>query len=123
MSDYINRISAINAVFESHIHFNEYLRVTERINAIPAADVVEIEPGAWILTDFDGNTMKIKEIQRERIEVENETERKKGAWIPLFPIVSDRPYGYECSSCGFTTGRMTNFCQNCGADLRKDGDT
>ena len=132
MSDYVSRGDVLNALCGECKNYNlcffsedeiPVCPVFWKMQNIPGADVVEIEPGAWILTDFDGNTMKIKGIQRERIEEENEVERKKGAWLPLFPIACDRPYCYECSCCGSTTGRMTNFCQNCGADMRQGGDT
>lgn len=49
-------------------------------------------------------------------------ERKRGEWIPFFPILCDRPYCYECSICGSTSGSMTNFCPNCGAQMRQGGD-
>ena len=42
-------------------------------------------------------------------------EREKGEWIPLFPTIYNRPYCYECSRCGFTNERMTNYCPHCGA--------
>ena len=127
MSDYIKR-DAVVYQLEKQATIDGQPRAIRRAAKIvaefPAADVVEIEPGAWILTDYDGNTMKIKGIQRERIEEENKVERKKCEWIPLFPILCDRPYCYECSNCGFSTERRTNFCSCCGADMqRKEADT
>lgn len=42
-----------------------------------------------------------------------------GEWIPnkkltLSPLLTN----YSCSICG-TEGHRTNFCPNCGADMRK----
>ncbi len=44
-------------------------------------------------------------------------ERKKGCWL----IDSDGYYPY-CSECRTepSSGHMTDFCPNCGADMRKE---
>lgn len=99
MSEYIKREDALNIDFRCNVRmFESRLKTAER--AVRAyADAIAELPAADVV------------------------DRKKGEWIPLFPIVCDRPYCYECSICGSTTGRMTNFCQNCGADMRKDGES
>ena len=41
--------------------------------------------------------------------------RPKGKWI----LVEDRGYWwYKCSLCEGTSGYKTNYCHNCGADMR-----
>ena len=49
-----------------------------------------------------------------------ELERMRGKWI----LQSNRRktlYGwYQCSECGAFCGGETNFCSECGADMRKD---
>lgn len=97
MNDYIKREDAVNAVFESHIHFNEHLRVTERINAIPAADVVERKRGKW---------------SYERVDFSVAV--SPGAYVISSPT---------CSVCGFHEFEATNFCPNCGSDMRKGGES
>lgn len=53
----------------------------------------------------------------EHLENNNVVVREKGEWVPgdsiVFPI-------WKCSLCGigFITGQ-SNFCPNCGADMRK----
>lgn len=54
-------------------------------------------------------------------------ERKKGQWIRENIVLTSNPpqYQWHCSECGkmvhwFTTGVLTNFCPNCGADMRKE---
>ena len=53
-----------------------------------------------------------------------EPERKKGKWIPHegskfvgFPYMH-----YECSECRVFEPTETNFCPNCGADMRQRED-
>lgn len=54
-------------------------------------------------------------------------ERKKGKWIPqdhnkTNGMASTLVYYYpKCSVCGHCAN-YTNFCPNCGADMRKDGE-
>lgn len=105
-----------------------------KVKHIPAADVVKIEPGSWILTDFDGNTMKIKGIQRGRIEVENETD------VVEREVCHDTGESrvFRCSNCGygvddifedkdapvylFERFEYWHYCPNCGADVREIDD-
>ena len=117
MSDYIKREDAINAFYTATGDGDKAEWCVGVIHSIPAADVVEIEPGAWILTDYDGNTMKIKGIQRERIEEENEEERKKGEWREDMWLTTK---GYSCSECHAFTTNPSMFCPNCGADMRRE---
>ena len=49
-------------------------------------------------------------------------ERKKGRWIPI--IKGERGYSasdFRCSVCGDPCKcyHLTNFCPNCGAEMRK----
>lgn len=42
-------------------------------------------------------------------------DRSKGEWDEgIFDV------GYFCSNCGETSARTSNFCPNCGSDMRKD---
>lgn len=40
---------------------------------------------------------------------------KRGKWI-------DFKNGWKCSACGKWNNETTNFCPNCGADMRKEGE-
>lgn len=48
-------------------------------------------------------------------------ERKKGEWIEITDRTMD--CCYRCSECGFIRDayflEVTNFCPNCGADMRR----
>ena len=61
-------------------------------------------------------------------------ERKTGKWIERNPQNSDKCRLIECDQCGFAhiVGfnvpyedwiENRNFCERCGADMRKEGDT
>ena len=50
--------------------------------------------------------------------------RKKGMWIKVFNVPSDTQHPdicfdrFMCSNCTAQTNRMTDFCPNCGTDMR-----
>lgn len=46
--------------------------------------------------------------------------RPQGEWINPSenPEFSNREFFYDCSICGNTQMDETNFCPNCGADMR-----
>lgn len=80
---------------------NAILRIVSRLyDDIPAADVAEVKRGRWeryaddkfIGYDKDGN-LKYRKV-----------------------------YKYECSKCLRETAVKSDFCPNCGADMRGDGD-
>lgn len=56
-----------------------------------------------------------------------EPQCKKGTWIPQNlnksdGMISTAVYYYpKCSVCG-ANANYTNFCPNCGADMREDGE-
>lgn len=47
-------------------------------------------------------------------------ERKRGEWLEGLVIQTDISalYDYTCSECGIVSSRESNFCPNCGADMR-----
>lgn len=64
--------------------------LADQVNAIPAADVRPVVRGEW------GYRWKIHGDGRRPTE--------------LFP----------CSECGYENTSATNFCPNCGADMREE---
>lgn len=49
---------------------------------------------------------------------------KQGEWkrISMDKYIRHASHFYRCSVCGEDTIGETNFCPNCGADMRKEGD-
>lgn len=96
MADYIKREDALEL---ARIYFTPVLREeavpVRAIKNIPSADVVEVRHGKWVDGDVDG-------IGACGIE-----------------------YRYKkCSICDYEYSfpMKYNFCPNCGADMRRDGE-
>ena len=96
MAKYIDSEKAIDACFNGWN--NNAHDCAENIRSIPAADVVERKTGRWCADydyaeyDFDGST-------------------------PL-PEPQKFQDGWQCSLCGVYSLSETNYCPNCGADMR-----
>ena len=98
MKDYIEREQAIT-VFKTF--YGKSLRVVlDALREEHAADVRPVVRGKWkpdydsTEYDFDGSTP-----------------------LPEPRIFQD---GWQCSFCGQYTPSKTNFCSNCGADMREE---
>jgi uncharacterized OB-fold protein len=44
--------------------------------------------------------------------------RERGEWIKI--QFDDKTIGYRCTKCYTTWDSDTNFCPNCGVDMRKE---
>lgn len=77
-----------------------------------------------LIDDIEKSTFNrtIKEFFEDFVEDTPTVEAKpvvRGEWIEFdidyggIPIV-----GYQCSECGQSNGFLTDFCPNCGADMR-----
>lgn len=53
----------------------------------------------------------------KRIPAADVVEQKRGRWIP-----SKEPPWLDCSECGQDSVEYTNYCPNCGADMRGEYD-
>lgn len=91
---YIEREAAIAAAFSAtslgNSAFRDVYDTVSRLRLIPAADVRPVVRGEW------GYRWKIHGDGRRPTE--------------LFP----------CTVCGFENTSATNFCPNCGADMREE---
>lgn len=47
---------------------------------------------------------------------------RHGRWIHRTPNNGHTPPYDECDNCGWEVRIKTNFCPNCGADMREDGE-
>lgn len=66
---------------------------------------------------FDSDPRRIMEIIREEIKKTPLTEEPpKGEWISFYD--EDKTGWYECSCCYSERAYNTNFCPDCGADMR-----
>ena len=79
-------------------------------------DADELLEHVW---DADTRVGYVQVVDRQDIEnAPTIEERKKGKWIPF-----DYPW-YRCSECGAVRENksfLENYCPNCGADMRGEG--
>ena len=97
MDDLISRQAAIDAIKKINAHGN-----TDRANGLGLSEnAIILLPSA-------------------------EPERKTGRWIEMVDAdpMTGEPYvcGVYCSECGERIGCESNFCPNCGADMRGEQD-
>lgn len=98
MSDYIKREDAKLRIFEYGVRHRDNGSIASacenlerQMNALPAADVVERKRGKWF----------------------------RGYNPNYSPFDDSGEYRYCCSECKHVQNRVSNFCPNCGADLRE----
>jgi rubrerythrin len=105
MSDLISRQAAIEYLMTNMCWYNEdgYEETEdEKRNAI--TDLINGVPSAQ------------PEIVLELLKTQPTIEPRKGKWKEH----KDYPgLAYLCSECGYFTTMRTNFCPNCGADMRE----
>ena len=103
MNDYIFRQDAIRAIAEQAMF-------EATLDSPYACDVVE----EW---DEYGRDVL------EGVPSADVVEHKYGEWMPIIDANElGEPYqcGIYCSECGFQTVILSNFCPECGADMRGD---
>ena len=89
------------------------------IEAFPTADVVEKERYDILLEHANILAEEMRKYQTADV-----VERKKGKWDTFFSdSYKVHEIGVECSFCGYRTQERTNYCPNCGADMRKESGT
>lgn len=79
----------------------------EREAAIAAVDCTEVIVGDWIRNNIQKiPTADVRPVVRGRWDNASRISRKGFEW-------------FKCSNCGMEWSNLTNFCPNCGADMRE----
>lgn len=105
MAEYIEREKATKILRkEAANHYPTAFHVglfaaARAIDAIPAADVRPVVRGKWKLASYSGKYGSAK-----------------GKWYDQF---LDGAFWY-CDNCKERAAKRTNFCPNCGADMREE---
>lgn len=90
----------------------------ERMERIPAADVVPTELYNQILWERDTALAQLAEIGKGLGEKMDDVRPVvRGRWITRPYLMGNTQY---CSRCGENYGAKYNFCPNCGADMREE---
>ena len=114
MSDLIDRQAAIDALM---IDEEMLRRVLDDMNVVDA----ERNKYEWGLGLIESNIEDMKELPSAQ------PEQRKGKWIETHErtlFSNPDSITYVCSECGYRqytlygTPPITNFCPNCGADMR-----
>ena len=77
-----------------------------------------------LIDDIEKSTFNrtIKEFFEDFVEDTPTVEAKpvvRGEWVEFDIDYGGIPtVGYQCSECGQSNGFLTDFCPNCGADMR-----
>ena len=103
MADYIDREEMLSAIWNTSAKYNVFFPaiMLDTIKAIPAADVVERKKGEWITGNDNPRTYGRIRAMCSRC----------GAFA-LYEMVNVESFKEQ----------LSNFCPNCGASMRKDGD-
>ena len=92
MTEYIKR-EDVHLALDSH-YFTGELSLKETIDSVPSADVREIKRGRW---SFDNI-----------IFTDADGVSRRAMW------------GYKCSECSGVCIGESNYCPNCGTDMREE---
>lgn len=124
MKEYIERKAVLDSIGE----YCGYV-IRERVNAVPAADVVPRNAYNAIRWERDIMEKQLADIGKSLGQKMDDVQPvKHGKWIlkSQYESIEEYPEQYwECSLCGcgsdsFDTVYHTNYCPNCGA--RMDGE-
>lgn len=72
--------------------------------------------------DYDCGAANAYEHASDLLDDMPTVDRPHGEWIYHAEWHSDGECAFECSKCGMGVDVDFNFCPNCGADLRKEGE-
>ena len=110
IDDLISRQAAIDALWKA---LYEYEDETEK----QFLESEELDIATWFLHRIFVQNMNVID-RRTILDLPSaQLERKKGKWIK----VEDNPY--RCSVCGELSCCLSNYCPDCGADMRKEGES
>ena len=72
----------------------------------------------YCIAGIDGGWRPDKRIEGcPLVEIE---ERKVGKWIEIWDLDHLVVLAYQCSECGIMINTKSNYCPNCGAEMRGD---
>lgn len=134
MNDTISRQGAIEALKNQMSDCNDLYNIPVRRSIVILEQLPPAQPDLdqWCTDckEYDSekhHCPRFSRVIREALKDAQLEQRKGGKWIPQDMnqsngMISTAVYYYpKCSVCGWTAN-FTNFCPNCGADMRGEKD-
>lgn len=112
--EYIERQRAIvDACNSLELYPSEYAELENALNRIPAADVVEVRHGRWILEAHDERVNYRWNVTAECSECCDE---QKEIWAGFFRDVPSS-IARSAALVSAESVKLSNYCPNCGAQM------
>ena len=117
MDEYINREVLISKIEKARLYISEREKVpykaclkeyVEFLKMIPAADVVP-------RSEFEAYAKNQEDTIKELVDELEKVERKHGKWVQA---MGKYDWMVKCSRCNGIPIETSDFCPNCGADMR-----
>lgn len=129
MDEYIKKEDAFDVAC-AECEAGTFYDIPSKIRGIPSADVVTRDCYDRILWENDTMRQQLADIGKAFAEkMDDVVERRHGKWIGIpHKTVSKRnrtihSMVYICPLCRYSNGRhKSNFCPNCGADMREESE-
>ena len=111
MTEYIKREATIEVIMSEppDAHYPQWY--VDKIKSIPAADVVEVRHGKWILEAHDERVNYRWNVTAECSECCDE---QKEIWAGFFRDVPS-PIARSAALVSAESVKLSNYCPNCGA--------
>ena len=107
--DLISRSELKKCAIPCQIHNGALTDLCVPLYQIDNAPTVDCYTFTQVKELFDLNVQMADEIENLK--------RPQGEWIEQ----TKYPYAYNCTNCGFENTHKANFCEKCGADMKKGG--
>jgi len=102
--------------------YDIHTAIAQGIPYEPKGDLISREALKKAITDatynFEQIPIRVDKVQ-EIIDNAPTIERPHGKWI-MVKNSDGNLKCYECSNCGKHQGHISNYCEDCGADMRGD---
>ena len=100
----------------------------EALKAVPQGDLISRQDaietvGDWMVKEFGYLDINRGERLIDALEARPSADRPRGRWhySDGKPATIGQSFGVICDQCGTESEYCTNFCGECGADMRGDG--
>ena len=115
MYEYIERKAIRDALYDADAITMSGVKI---LNQFPAADVAPVRHGRWILEAHDERVNYRWNVTAECSEC---CDDRKEIWAGFFPNI-DPSIARSVALASAKSVKLSNYCPNCGADMRGSND-